>query len=76
MILLLQETKAFLEERNNRLGVQWVDAAITDLDRDPELLSEINDLFERFQNIAADSHMLIGDYIRAHPGEFMEIEIQ
>lgn len=74
MILLLQETKAFLEERNNRLGIQWVDATITDLDRDPELLNEMSGLFERFKNIAEDSHRLIGEYIRAHPGEFVEIE--
>ncbi|MFD5019754.1 hypothetical protein ACFWMP_12700 [Paenibacillus sp. NPDC058367] len=74
MILLLQETKAFLEERNNRLGIQWVDATITDLDRDPELLNEMSGLYERFKNIAEDSHRLIGEYIRAHPGEFVEIE--
>jgi hypothetical protein len=74
MCLLLQETKAFLEERNKRLGVQWADLSITDLDRDPELFSEISGLFERFQHISADSHRLIGEYIRSHPGEFVEIE--
>jgi hypothetical protein len=74
MFLLLQETKAFLEERNNRLGLQWVDASITDLDRDSELFSEMSGLFERFQHISADSHRLIGEYIRSHPGEFVEIE--
>ncbi|WP_339320327.1 hypothetical protein [Paenibacillus sp. FSL R10-2734] len=74
MFFLLQETKSFLEERNDRLGKEWGDAAITDLDHDPELFSEMSGLFERFQNIAADSHRLIGEYIRSHPGEFVEIE--
>lgn len=73
MILLLQETKGALERRNDKLGKQWGDAAITDLDRESELLDMINSLFKRFQNIAPSRLKLIGDYIRSHPGEFVEL---
>jgi hypothetical protein len=73
-VLVASGNKGISEERNKRLGVQWADLSITDLDRDPELFSEISGLFERFQHISADSHRLIGEYIRSHPGEFVEIE--
>jgi len=73
MILLLQETKTFLEERNHRLGKEWADAAITDLDRDPELLEVISGLFERYKNLTPNTHRIIGEYIRTHPEEFVEI---
>lgn len=74
MILLLQDTKGLLERRNEELGQQWGDVAITDLDREPELLDMISGLFKRFQNIAPESLKLIGDYIRTHPEEFVELE--
>lgn len=73
MILLLQETKTFLEERNHRLGKEWADAAITDLDRDPQLLEVITGLFERYKNLTPNTHRIIGEYIRSHPEEFVEI---
>jgi hypothetical protein len=73
MIHLLQETKAFLEERNDKLNKQWADAVITDLDREPELLEVISGLFKRFHNIAPNSMKFISEYIRSHPQEFVEI---
>lgn len=74
MILLLQDTKAVLERRNEELGQQWGDVAITDLEREPHLLAMMTSLFVRFQDIAPESLKLIGDYIRTHLEEFVELE--
>lgn len=74
MILLLQDTKGVLEQRNEELGQQWGDAVITDLEREPHLLATMTRLFARFQDISTESLKLTGDYIRAHAEEFVELE--
>lgn len=74
MIHLLQDTKKVLEERNDKLGKEWADTAITDIDREAELREAISGLFERFEQIVPNSLRIISEYIRCHPQEFVEIE--
>ena len=59
MIGLLEETRRMLELRNDRLGLQWSRAAFKDMEQDQEL--------------AGLSLKAIAVYIRAHPGEFVEL---
>lgn len=74
MILLLEETKESLGARNLKLGIQWSNAALKDLDHDQELLREVHLLFDRFQDISPDSLKTISSYIRSHPKAFVNIE--
>ncbi|WP_169081681.1 hypothetical protein [Paenibacillus sp. PL91] len=76
MLRLLEDTRVLLEARNGKLGLQWSDAALHDLDRDDELLSAVNDLFERFLLIAPHSLQRISTYIRSHPKEFVNIKYE
>ncbi|MEC0167700.1 hypothetical protein [Paenibacillus graminis] len=69
---LLEETQERLETRNLRLGLEWGDAGLKDLETDQDLRRIINVLYARFQRIIPDSHTLIAEYIRAHPDEFVE----
>lgn len=74
MISLLNQTKEVLETRNLKLGRQWSDATLLDLDRDNELLNTISRLFESFQEIAPASLKQISTYIRSNPQEFVILE--
>ena len=74
MIRLLEETKEVLEARNHKLGTQWSDAALKDLDQDQELRIAVSRLFERFLEIAPDSLRQISAYIRSHPQQFVVLE--
>ncbi|MEK4510593.1 hypothetical protein [Paenibacillus sp. FSL K6-2524] len=74
MIALLNQTKEVLETRNLKLGRQWSDATLLDLDRDNELLNTISRLFESFQEIAPASLKQISTYIRSNPQEFVILE--
>ncbi|AIQ69331.1 hypothetical protein [Paenibacillus graminis] len=69
---LLEETQERLETRNLRLGLEWGDAGLKDLETDQDLRRIINVLYERFQRIIPDSHTIIAEYIRTHPDEFVE----
>ncbi|KWX78767.1 hypothetical protein [Paenibacillus jilunlii] len=69
---LLEETQERLEARNRRLGLEWGDAGLRDLETDQDLLQIITVLYDRFQRIIPKSHALIAEYIRAHPDEFVE----
>ncbi|MDQ0088622.1 hypothetical protein J2T12_002032 [Paenibacillus anaericanus] len=74
MIALLNQTKEVLETRNLKLGRQWSDATLLDLDRDNELLNTISRLFESFQEIAPASLKQISTYIRSNPQEYVILE--
>ncbi|AHV97053.1 hypothetical protein [Paenibacillus sabinae] len=74
MSRLLEETKEVLETRNRRLGLEWKDAAITDLDRDKELHAEVEQLYRRFQQISPASLKAIAAHIRANADEFVRFE--
>ncbi|RUT47565.1 hypothetical protein EJP82_07650 [Paenibacillus anaericanus] len=74
MIGLLNQTKEVLETRNLKLGRQWSDATLLDLDRDNELLNTISRLFGSFQEIAPASLKQISTYIRSNPQEFVILE--
>lgn len=74
MIRVLEKTKEVLESRNAKLGLQWSDASLNDLDRDQELLNAVTVLFERFLEIAPDIHKQIRTYIRSNPQHFVIIE--
>lgn len=69
---LLKETQERLAERNNRLGLEWGDAGLKDLETDEDLKQITTALYGRFQRIIPNSHALIAEYIRAHPEEFVE----
>ncbi|OBZ17526.1 MULTISPECIES: hypothetical protein [Bacillales] len=74
MLELLKDTEKVLKARNDKLGLQWSDAAFNDLGHDDVLLSTVNLLFERFLLIAPNSLKLISTYIRSNPQQFVEIE--
>ncbi|MBW5448256.1 hypothetical protein GE107_19605 [Cohnella sp. CFH 77786] len=74
MIALLDETRGFLEARNRRLGITWNDAAIPDLDRDPELAGAVDAFYARFLRCASGSLRRIAAYIRSHPEKFAVLE--
>ncbi|QSF42809.1 hypothetical protein [Paenibacillus tianjinensis] len=73
MIRLLEETRGMLELRNDRLGLQWSEAAFNDMEQDQELAGQIGGLYERFGQLSGLSLKAIAVYIRAHPGEFVEL---
>ncbi|WP_054940973.1 hypothetical protein [Paenibacillus ihuae] len=73
MILLLEETRRMLELRNNRLGLQWSEAAFKDMEQDLELARQIRGLYERFGQLSGQSLANIAAYIRTHPEEFVEL---
>ncbi|QWU13360.1 hypothetical protein SAMN04487895_10318 [Paenibacillus sophorae] len=74
MSRLLEETKEILETRNHRLGLEWKDAVITDLDHDKELNAEVERLYRQFQQISPESLKAIAAHIRANAGEFVRFE--
>ncbi len=73
MIRLLEETRSMLEQRNDRLGRQWSEAAFKDMEQDQELARQIGVLYESFGQLSGMSLKAIAAYIRAHPGEFVEL---
>ncbi|MFD1776140.1 hypothetical protein [Paenibacillus rhizophilus] len=74
MLRLLEETKEILETRNRRLGLEWTDAVITDLDHDIELNAEVKRLYRQFQQISPESLKAIAAHIRANADEFVRFE--
>ncbi|AKG34464.1 hypothetical protein [Paenibacillus durus] len=74
MSRLLEETKEVLETRNRRLGLEWKDAVITDLDHDKELNAEVERLYRRFQLVSKESLKTIAAHIRANADEFVRFE--
>jgi len=73
MTRLLDETKKVLEARNQRQGVEFDEATFKDLEQDHELKTTFSLLFERFVQIAPDSHKKISTYIRTNPQEYVII---
>ncbi|AIQ59130.1 DMP19 family protein [Paenibacillus borealis] len=71
LIRLLEESKELFEARNLRVGTDWSDAAITDLEADPELHEAVITLYTQYQELTAHSLQIIAGYIRAHPEEFI-----
>lgn len=72
LLELLEETREWLDGRNQRLGLGWGDAGLMDIEVDQELLEMVNGWYAHFQQIVPHSLSLIADYIRACPEEFVE----
>lgn len=71
LIHLLEESKELFEAGNLRAGKGWNEAAITDLEKDAELLKAVNRLYSQYQELTARSLQIIAGYIRANPNEFI-----
>lgn len=71
LIQLLEESKELFEARNLRAGTGWNEAAITDLEADPELQEAVTTLYAQYQELTAHSLRIIAGYIRANPDEFI-----
>ncbi|KQO14749.1 hypothetical protein [Paenibacillus sp. Leaf72] len=74
MLRLLEETKEIFEERRVRLGLQWSDAVLKDLEQDHDLMAAASRLFSHLNEIAPQSLRLIRTYIRANPQQFVRWE--
>lgn len=68
---LLEETRESLEARNHRLGLNWGDAVLKDVETDPGLGELTGSLFAEFQQTSSRSLRRMAVYIRSHPDEFV-----
>ncbi len=69
LLKLLEDTKQSIEINGHNAHAEG--DAFKERQRDQELLHIINRLYERFQEIVADSLIKIGDFIRSHPQDFV-----
>ncbi|MFN2746593.1 hypothetical protein ACINLE_15335 [Bacillus sp. z60-18] len=69
LLKLLEDTKQTIEINGHNAHAEG--DAFKERQRDQELLHIINRLYERFQEIVADSLIKIGDFIRSHPQDFV-----
>ncbi|NQX46269.1 DUF4375 domain-containing protein [Paenibacillus tritici] len=71
LVNLLEESKELFEARNQRTGADWGEAAITDLEKDAELLEAVNRLYSQYKELTTHSLQIIAGYIRSNPNEFI-----
>ncbi|GIN10905.1 hypothetical protein J26TS2_07720 [Shouchella clausii] len=74
MILLLEDTKQMIEERNHKLNIPMTSASFKDLEQDRELSKAIERLYGKFLEIVPDSLNRISMFIRSNPRDFVTIE--
>lgn len=74
-IHVLESTEEILRNRNHPRGLENFDVSASDLNDDPELRSSVKPLYDRFKEAVSTTHGSIGAYIRNHPHDFVQIEI-
>ncbi len=73
LLLLLEDTKQIIDERNKPLNVQMGVGSIN-LEQDNELSHTVDRLYGRFQEIVPDSLKRISSFIRSNQQDFVIIE--
>ncbi|WCK56225.1 hypothetical protein PP175_10070 [Aneurinibacillus sp. Ricciae_BoGa-3] len=71
---LLEDLEASLRERNHPRNLENFDVSTQDLRYDPELCSSVSSLYAQLHEAAPITIKIIADYIRNHPGDFVQIQ--
>jgi hypothetical protein len=70
---LVEQMESLLRQRNHPRNITNFDISTTDLEQDPELMSEVRPLYADLLDTAEITHQGIATYIRNYPDAFVTL---